>query len=217
MSSERLTADGVAAEETATPAATVEDDEAVVTADGGVAEPEAAVVDAVREDGAEAAADIEEPRDYLDDLRRLQADFENYRKRMMREQTALTARATERLLEQLLPVLDNFERAVAHGATEGVALVYRQLQDVLTQEGLEEVAAEGVAFDPSVHEAVELKEDPAVHEATCTAVLRRGYRIGGKLLRPAMVTVARPPDEQAAAGDPEDEPGEQSAAAAGEA
>lgn len=138
---------------------------------------------------------VDEGHDYLDDLRRLQAEFDNYRKRMMREQTALTARATERLVERLLPVLDNFERALAHGAAvEGVELVFRQLADVLAQEGLEEIPAEGVSFDPSVHEAVEVTEQDDVVEATSTSVLRRGYRIGGRLLRPAMVTVARPPE-----------------------
>lgn len=138
--------------------------------------------------------------DYLDDLRRLQAEFDNYRKRVVREQTALTERATERLVERLLPVLDNFERALGHGvAAEGVELVYRQLRDLLAQEGLEEVPAEDVVFDPAVHEAVELSEREGVTEPTCTSVLRRGYRIGGRLLRPAMVTVARPPEEP---GDP---------------
>jgi len=134
-------------------------------------------------------------RDYLDDLRRLQADFDNYRKRMIREQTAITERATARLIERLLPVLDNFERAVAHGdAGNGVELAYRELQTTLRQEGLEEVLAQDEPFDPTVHEAVEVREDEGVTDAVCSAVYRLGYRLKGRLLRPAMVVVTRPPE-----------------------
>lgn len=143
----------------------------------------------------ESAAPEESPArsDYLEDLKRVQADFENYKKRMIREQTAIAERASGRLIESLLPVLDNFERAIEHGeGGEGVALVYKDFKKTLAQEGLEEISAEGVPFDPNVHEAVESHEDAAVDIPTADKLYRRGYTLKGKLLRPAMVTVARP-------------------------
>jgi molecular chaperone GrpE len=131
--------------------------------------------------------------DYLDDLRRLQAEFDNFRKRALREQTAMAGRASARLIEKLLPVLDNFEAAVAHGeGGPGVAMVYKQLRATLEEEGLEEIPAEGVPFDPTVHDAFEAHEDESVDEAMSVKVLRRGYRIGGHVVRHAMVSVARP-------------------------
>lgn len=147
---------------------------------------------------SDAASGREEQRDYLDDLRRLQAEFDNYRKRMMKDQTAVAARATARLIERLLPVLDNFERAVDHGeAGPGVQLVFNELRTTLEREGLEEIPAAGQRFDPNVHEAVSSQDDPDVSEPVVRQVFRRGYRFGDQVLRPAMVAVARPtePDE----------------------
>ncbi len=137
-------------------------------------------------------APAEEP-DYLDDLMRLQADFDNYRKRMMRENASIEQRGAIRVMEKLLSVLDNFEKAIAHGeGGEGVALVQKQLQEVLAQSGLEEIPAADQPFDPSIHEAVDSHEDPAVNEQMVRTVYRNGYRVGERLLRPAMVSVARP-------------------------
>ncbi len=159
---------------------------------------------------ADAVVVDEEMRDYLDDLRRLQAEFENYRKRMMKEQASVGSRASARLVERLLPVLDNFERAIAHGeGGEGVRLVFKQLADTLAAEGLEEIAAEGAPFDPTLHEAVGSEEDAQVSEPVVRQVFRRGYVMGGQLLRPAMVVVARPPDATVGAeASPEEEPGD---------
>jgi molecular chaperone GrpE len=156
---------------------------------------------------AEAAPEESEPeRDYLEDLQRLQAEFDNARKRMMREQTELTRRAAARLIEKLLPVLDNFERALAHGQdSAGLALVHKDLVGLLTAEGLEEIPATGRAFDPQVHEAVESHEDPAVTEPMVTGVYRAGYKLAGRVLRPAMVVVARPPDPRNMVEDDGDE------------
>ena len=135
--------------------------------------------------------------DYLDDLRRLQAEFDNYKKRTIKEQTALVERATQRLIERLLPVLDDFDRALAHSdAAGGVELVYKQLKEILTQEGLEEIPAAGRPFDPLVHEAIESIEDETVSEPVCKEVYRTGYRLKGKVIRPAMVVVARPPERE---------------------
>ena len=139
-------------------------------------------------------------RDYLDDLRRVQAEFDNYRKRMMKQQAELAERASIRLVERLLPVLDNFERAISHGeGGEGVALVFKELKGALEAEGVEEIPSEGVPFDPRVHEAVESHEDRNVEEPISQSVYRRGYRMKNHVIRPAMVVVARPVD--AASGD----------------
>jgi molecular chaperone GrpE len=143
----------------------------------------------------DAAAPTRPQPDYLDDLRRLQAEFDNYRKRMMREQTHIASRASARLVERLLPVLDNFDRALEHDTGNGgLELVYKELMGVLAAEGLEAIDSLGKPFDPNLHEAVESHEEPAVSEPTCTEVYRTGYMLKGKVMRPAMVVVARPPE-----------------------
>jgi molecular chaperone GrpE len=140
----------------------------------------------------------EPQHDYRDEALRLRAEFDNYRKRMLREQTAMAGRAAQRVIEALLPVLDNFEAALAHGeGGPGIEMVYKQMRGALAEEGLEEIPAEGVPFDPVVHEAFEAHEDPDVTEPTSVKVMRRGYRLRGHIVRHAMVSVARPPEEQA--------------------
>jgi molecular chaperone GrpE len=143
---------------------------------------------------------LESERDeYLDTLRRVQAEFENYRKRVIKEQTALVDRATSGLVEQLLPVLDSFELALknldAVGTEElesvrkGVELVYAELLGALEKAGLSRIEAEGKPFDPNVHEAVMQEEGDG--EPVVTDVLRTGYTLKGRVLRPAMVKVTR--------------------------
>ena len=133
--------------------------------------------------------------DYRDEALRLRAEFANYRNRMVREQTAMAGRAAQRMVEALLPVLDNFEAALAHGeGGPGIEMVYKQLRATLADEGLEEIPAEGVPFDPVVHEAFEAHEDPEVSEPMSAKVMRRGYRLKGHIVRHAMVSVARPPE-----------------------
>ncbi len=143
---------------------------------------------------------IESERDeYLDTLRRVQAEFENYRKRVIKEQTALVDRATSGLVEQLLPVLDSFELALKNidsagsddieSVRKGVELVYAELLGVLEKSGLSRIEAEGKPFDPNVHEAV-MQED-GEGEPVITDVLRTGYTLKGRVLRPAMVKVTR--------------------------
>ena len=137
--------------------------------------------------------------EYLDTLRRVQAEFENYRKRVIKEQTALVDRATEGLVEQLLPVLDSFELALKNfdaaggqdteSVRKGVELVYAELLGVLDKAGLSRVEAEGKPFDPNVHEAVMQEEGDG--EPVVTDVLRTGYTLKGRVLRPAMVKVSR--------------------------
>jgi molecular chaperone GrpE len=137
--------------------------------------------------------------EYLDHLRRLQADFDNFRKRMMRDQTSHLERATSGLIEQLLPVLDTFELALintsgpnagtdAERLRKGVELVYSELRGVLEKAGLERIEAKGKPFDPEEHEAVMSIEDDG--EPGVRDVVRTGYRLKGRVLRPAMVKVA---------------------------
>ncbi|WP_258360273.1 nucleotide exchange factor GrpE [Moorella sulfitireducens (nom. illeg.)] len=129
---------------------------------------------------------------------RLQADFDNYRKRTRREQEEMTRLANARLIESLLPVLDNLELALATAAgtgkqalETGVEMTLRQLQEILAREGLMPVAALGRPFDPEVHEAV-AREETAEPDKINQVVeeFRRGYTLHGRLLRPAMVKVA---------------------------
>jgi molecular chaperone GrpE len=136
--------------------------------------------------------------EYLDSLRRVQADFENYRKRMLREQTALVERATEGLVEQLLPVLDSLELAIASAQGEsdelakvrkGLELVYAELLGVLEKAGVSRIEAAGKPFDPTEHEAV--AQDDGDGEPVVSEVFRTGYRLRGRVLRPAMVKVTR--------------------------
>ena len=145
-------------------------------------------------------ARLESERDeYLDTLRRVQAEFENYRKRVIKEQTALVDRATEGLVEQLLPVLDSFELALQNAdaaasddienVRKGVELVYAELLGVLEKAGVSRIEAEGKPFDPNVHEAVMQEEGDG--EPVVSDVLRTGYALKGRVLRPAMVKVTR--------------------------
>jgi molecular chaperone GrpE len=140
-----------------------------------------------------------EAASHLDDARRLKAEFENYRKRVLREQTSLAEHASAALIERLLPVLDNFELAlIAADRTKdydalvrGVELVYGELLDVLHKEGLAKIDAEGTPFDPEWHEAVMEAESSATGEPYVADVLRTGYTLKGRVVRPSMVKVAR--------------------------
>ena len=129
---------------------------------------------------------LQKERDeYLDQFRRVQAEFENYRKRMIRQQTEHLERAAESLIEKLLPVLDNFESAVSHKT--GYEQVQASLLATLEKEGLERIHPEGKPFDPAESDAVAHEDGdggPVVSE-----VLRAGYRWKGRVVRPAMVRV----------------------------
>jgi len=168
--------------------------------DVAAAEAEVELAEAAVESDLSELEQVQGERaELLDTLRRVQADFENYRKRVLREQTALVERATERLVADLLPVLDSFDGALASFAgadtpeaekvRDGVVGIRTQLGTVLEKAGLERVDDTGAAFDPNEHEAVMQDDgdgDPRVGE-----VLRTGYRLKGRVLRPAMVRVTR--------------------------
>ncbi|MEX0698162.1 MAG: nucleotide exchange factor GrpE, partial [Acidimicrobiia bacterium] len=134
---------------------------------------------------------------YVDDLRRVAADFDNYRKRTLREQAALIERASERIMVALLPVLDSLDSAAAieaRSVTEekmaaGVRGTLSQLLDILTREGLEVIPTWDEPFDPRIHEAV-LRTGEGDAPLIVTKELRRGYQLAGKVLRPALVEVA---------------------------
>ncbi len=135
--------------------------------------------------------------EYLADLQRLAADFDNFRKRVARDQQALVARAAERLVAELIPVLDDLERAVAVAAEsaeatleEGMRMVQRALHGALAREGLEEVAVDG-PFDPHQHEAL-MQQPSEAPEGTVIQVLQKGYRLGDRVVRPARVIIAGP-------------------------
>lgn len=134
-----------------------------------------------------------EKDEYLDNARRLKAELENSRKRQERERVRLTQLASERLVRELLPVLDNLERALEAGGDirEGVRATRDQLVAVLKEEGLAPVASEGQSFDPAVHEAVIGQPSDEHEEDTILQTLERGYILNGKPIRPAKVVVAK--------------------------
>jgi len=149
--------------------------------ENGVQQAEAAI----KNDIARIAAERD---DYLASLKRLQADFENYKKRILKQQTEHLERAAEGLVEKLLPVLDTFDLALAHG--EGLDQVQSQLMAALEKEGLERIDPVGKPFDPNEHDAV--AHEPGDGEGggpVVTEVMRNGYRWKGRLVRPAMVKV----------------------------
>jgi molecular chaperone GrpE len=157
-------------------------------------------VEAIDETEDEVYAELRREREeYLELARRVQAEFENYRKRMTREQTQVVERATERLVEELLPVLDSFELALLNieadeRVQKGLELVYAELLGVLERAGLARIDPKGQAFDPNEHEAV-MEEARPVDQPdgppVVTDIMRTGYRLKGRVLRPAMVKVAR--------------------------
>ena len=181
-------------------------------ADEAVAEAEAVVAEAAKAVEAEqAAGDVADQAADQDELAvakaeaaamrdkylRLQADWDNFRKRTAEQADDQRRRATERLMGDILPVLDDFERAIAHaegngetGLLDGVKAISNKLGGVLGKHGLEAIDPAGEAFDALEHQAVGQVEDPAVFDETVAQVYQKGYRLGTKVIRPAMVTVS---------------------------
>jgi molecular chaperone GrpE len=170
----------------------------VAKSDAGAPSPGAAEDEEqlqARLEAAEARAD-----EHLNDLKRLAAEYENYRKRAARDQESLIARAHERLVRELLPVLDDLARALEAAEEheeakleEGVRLVHRRLAEVFQKEGLAEIETDG-KFDPHVHEAL-LTQPSEAPEGSVIDVVQKGYRLGDRVLRPARVVVAAAPPE----------------------
>lgn len=129
-----------------------------------------------------------------DKLKRLQADFENFRRRTGKEKEELSVVVTQQLLKAMLPLLDNFERALsATGDAEsfrtGVEMIYKQFTAVLKEQGLEYINTEGVRFDPNYHQAVMRVQDSEKEDDTIAAELQKGYMVKGRVIRPSMVQV----------------------------
>jgi molecular chaperone GrpE len=135
----------------------------------------------------------EERDEYLNDMRRMKAELENSRKRLEKERTRFVQLASERLVKELLPVLDNLERALEVGGDikEGVRATRDQLVGILAREGLSPVASDGQSFDPAVHEAVMSQPSDEHEEDTIIQTLERGYVLNGKPIRTAKVVVAK--------------------------
>jgi molecular chaperone GrpE len=148
-------------------------------------------------DEAHRDSESQEPNDYLDHLQRLQAEFDNYRRRTERERQRLGDHIRGDVCRQLLPVLDDLERALEHSREDasslrpGLELVYRNLKSTLENMGLKAIASIDRPFDPRLHEAVLVQIDPDAEEETVVAELQRGYSFKERLLRPAQVKVAK--------------------------
>ncbi|HEX3609517.1 MAG TPA: nucleotide exchange factor GrpE [Solirubrobacterales bacterium] len=147
-------------------------------------------------------ADTQRERDeYLDLAKRTKADFENFRKRMTTEVQAAAARGKAEVIREVVPVLDDLERAIQaagldpegdsdDGLAHGVLLVFRSLRDSLSRNGVEAVDPKGERFDPTAHEALSTVAVDGVESGTVVEVLQKGYRLGEQLIRPARVVVS---------------------------
>jgi molecular chaperone GrpE len=149
------------------------------------------------EDDADPLAQAQRERDeYLDLAKRSQADFENYRKRAAREAVLAGERAKSGLVRELLPIVDNLERALTSAAdgeqhlAEGVRLVHSELIAVLERNGVEQFDPKGESFDPTVHEALSTRSDDEADPGVVLDVVEKGYRTNGTVLRPARVVVS---------------------------
>ncbi|HEY7790075.1 MAG TPA: nucleotide exchange factor GrpE [Vicinamibacterales bacterium] len=167
--------------------------------DESMPEPAADEMAGERSPAAGDAAALKADRDAMyERLLRQTAEFDNYRKRVDRERRDLRESAGADVLSDLLPIIDDFERALAADIgpgsaayRAGIEIIYRQLADLLKRRGVEPVEALGLPFDPHQHQAVAYEASPGHPDGEVIEELRRGYRLGGRLLRPAMVKVAK--------------------------
>ncbi len=157
---------------------------------------EEAAEDSGKESGEENEEVKDEGKEEEGELRylRLMADFQNYKKRVEKEKRDLYSYANEKIMNDLLTVMDNFERALEHDADEnfkeGIEMIFKQLSDVLEKDGLAEIPALGEEFDPNVHSAVMTEETEDYESGKVSGVMQKGYTLNGKVIRPAMVKVA---------------------------
>ena len=161
---------------------------------------EAAAADAAMQEEIEALKgqvdglnkDLQEKKDRL---LRLQADFDNFRRRSAKEREEISAVVTQNFCKDMLPLLDNFERAMAaetkdvEAFQKGVEMIFTQLQEILKKNGLEHIEAIGQKFDPNFHQAVMRVEDPDKEDDTVAQELQKGYMVKGRVIRPSMVQV----------------------------
>ena len=161
---------------------------------------EAAAADAAMQEEIEALKgqvdglnkDLQEKKDRL---LRLQADFDNFRRRSAKEREEISAVVTQNFCKDMLPLLDNFERAMAaetkdvEAFQKGVEMIFTQFQEILKKNGLEHIEAIGQKFDPNFHQAVMRVEDPEKEDDTVAQELQKGYMVKGRVIRPSMVQV----------------------------
>jgi molecular chaperone GrpE len=171
-------------------------------AEGSEAKAESPDAERVQDDLDALLADTQRERDeYLELAKRTQADFENYRKRMAAEVQAAGARGKAEVIREVVPILDDLERAIQaagldpdgdseDGLSHGVLLVFRSLRDSLSRNGVEAVDPKGEKFDPVVHEALSTAPAEGVESGTVVEVMQKGYRLGEQLIRPARVVVS---------------------------
>ena len=153
------------------------------------------MVEEIKEDLEKAQG---EAANYLDNLQRLKAEFDNFRKRMLREQSDFLKLAAQEVIGTLLPVLDNFERALAHEIhgdqieeyKGGMQMVHKQLEEALSKEGLKSIEPVGEPFDPTKHEALMTIKSDEYPEGTVVKVIEKGYLLKDRVIRPAKVAVA---------------------------
>ena len=129
------------------------------------------------------------PQELEDQLKRALADYQNLEKRVEEERKLLSKLSASLLIEKLLPVLDNLEKAQVHLKDDGLEIVIKQFKEILTGEGVEEIAAEGAQFNPHYHEAIETKQGE--HDNVVVKVLTKGYKIEDTIIRPAKVIVSK--------------------------
>ena len=173
------------------------------TPKAGPPEDAAAAPELTSEQLAELQTRAAKAGEHWDRLLRVTADFENFKKRAARERLEAAQFANATLLQKLLPILDNFEMALAaaknsQGASldslsAGIAMIQQQLKSVLTETGLEELDATGKPFDPAVHEAISQQESDSAPEGQVLQQIRKGYKLRERLLRPSAVIVAKKP------------------------
>lgn len=181
------------------------DDDYVIEDDGSSVEEletemeraaqEAAGGDAAAAPDAAPGKEAPDAGEWRDRYLRTLADFDNYRKRADREKQDFFRHALGSTFREILPILDNFDRALEHAEEgdefhRGVALIYKQLASVLEKQGLRVIDEAQVRFDPNIHEAVIRDEDPSLPSNTVVAILQKGYFLNDRLLRPALVRVA---------------------------
>lgn len=172
-------------------------EEAEAAAEDAEAAAEGVVEDAPAE--ADPAAEVEALKQQLAEgaerMKRLQADFENFRRRTRQEKEELSNMVVQDFIKDLLPMIDNFDRAMAAEATDaaqfqqGVEMIYKQLDEVLKGKGLEKIETAEAKFDPNFHQAVMRVENPDLEDDTIAMELQKGYMVKGKVIRPAMVQV----------------------------
>lgn len=146
----------------------------------------------------ELASEQEEKEKYINRLQRLQADFSNYKKRIEKEKKRANQQATKELVEDLLPIIDNFERALntsqdskeVADVLTGVEMIYKQLVELLHKKGVEEIATVGEEFDPNLHEAAMTEESEEYESGVIIEEMQPGYKLDDLVIRPAMVKIA---------------------------